>query len=283
MTKRRFFAKRLVYVGAIALPCIIAFVLWSCAKLQSQLPVQPLVSASPHPTGWIDTTSPNFHGLHLRNEAFTFSALDSCANCHGHDFSGGQVQKSCSGSGCHTAADGGPVACYNCHGDRELKTWNPPRSLFGSYDSTYVAVGNHRGHLFDTTLSNHVYMQCKTCHVVPDSFWQASHIWRTTLDSVNGSARITFGDSLAFKQTNVLGGYKYDATLPTYTPNPQWDSVTHSCSNVYCHGYFRGGNLTNAQPGQSRIKIHVGRAMDCHQLTNINPATSNATTAMTTE
>ena len=209
-------------------------ILWSCAKLQDSLPTKPSIAGG-HPTGWADTASANFHEKSIRSTGFH---IDSCAQCHGTTLTGGAAP-SCDKSGCHAEADNGPRACYNCHGDRVKKSWYPPRALNGSTDESYVGVGQHRGHMEDTTISNHVFKKCTTCHAMPDEFAAPSHIDGTT-------ATITFGDSLAFKRTNVQGGYKYSDSIPTVTPAPHWDATTQSCQNVYCHGSFKNGNVNNA-------------------------------------
>lgn len=214
-----------------------------------------------HTDSWVDTSSAQFHGMHIRNTGFTLAVLDSCASCHGSDFAGGPAKTSCSGAGCHVAADNGPAACYTCHGNKVSKTYYPPRALNGSTLETYVGVGQHRGHLADTTVSSHVYGKCITCHVVPDSFRAASHI--------NGTeATVTIGDSIAFKRTNVVGGYKYTDTLPTVIPAPRWDAATQTCSNIYCHGSFKNGNISNAPKWTGVEQVACGT---CHG----DPATKN--------
>jgi predicted CxxxxCH...CXXCH cytochrome family protein len=45
--------------------------------------------------------------------------------------------------------------------------------------------------------------------------------------------------------TNEPTTTQYDPTLPLFVPDPQYNSADLSCSNTYCHGYFKNGNLTN--------------------------------------
>ena len=211
-----------------------------------------------HPDAWTDTLSAQFHGTTLRTNGFHF---DSCRVCHGQDFTGGVVKATCSKSGCHVEADNGPLACYNCHGDRVAKLWNPPRAVNGSTDENYAGVGQHAGHLYDTTLTVRVFQKCNVCHVVPATYDAPSH--------VDGpKATITIGDTLAFFRTNTISGYRYSDTLPTYTPAPRYDPVTQTCSNVYCHGYFRNGNVTNAPKWTGSEQDACGT---CHG----NPLTHN--------
>jgi uncharacterized CHY-type Zn-finger protein len=73
---------------------------------------------SGHPaTGWLASSSDNFHGLDASSRG-----LPSCATCHGADYSGGVSGKSC--SLCHSDESGHPSTGWldddssNFHGDR---------------------------------------------------------------------------------------------------------------------------------------------------------------------
>ncbi|HLA38429.1 MAG TPA: hypothetical protein VJ417_00455, partial [Candidatus Glassbacteria bacterium] len=73
---------------------------------------------SGHPaTGWLLSTSPNFHGL-----AASTRGLPACAACHGQDFDGGVAGVSC--SECHDDESGHPSSGFftesdpNFHGTR---------------------------------------------------------------------------------------------------------------------------------------------------------------------
>ena len=84
-----------------------------------------------HPMGWLDQSSQDYHGLAVITEGW-----ESCADCHGADYTGGTSQKSCyachNGPGGHPndyadddsdkshgtdVASGGLEACAVCHGD----------------------------------------------------------------------------------------------------------------------------------------------------------------------
>jgi predicted CxxxxCH...CXXCH cytochrome family protein len=69
-------------------------------------------------------------------------------------------------------------------------------------------------------------------------------------------AEITFGP-LARKQ--IIGGV---------IPNPQWNSADATCSNVYCHGKFNGGNQENVVTFNNPGSAVCG---SCHG----NPTTGN--------
>jgi len=196
-------------------------------------PVAPISGA--HPSGWGDTNNvdgPNFHAKYFSQINWNLSV---CKTCHGADYKGGSTGVSC--LKCHTAQNG-PEACNNCHGDRPgTDQFNPghpypPTSLNGDSLETDRGVGTHNHHL--TSDPNERYsaqVRCGDCHSQVNNFSDASHIQNTT-----GHATLHF-DSLAL---NVLSG-------DTTHPHPSYDPVANKCSNVYCHGYFTGGNM-NFEP-----------------------------------
>jgi predicted CxxxxCH...CXXCH cytochrome family protein len=108
-----------------------------------------------HPAGWIDTKSPDFHGIWLRTNA---DDLATCAACHGADYRGGAVGASCTTNGCHTNK-GGPGFCGTCHG-----------GVNGPLPST----GAHAMHA----------LFCNDCHDVPATLQSPGHI--------NGSVEVHF-------------------------------------------------------------------------------------------
>jgi predicted CxxxxCH...CXXCH cytochrome family protein len=40
-------------------------------------------------------------------------------------------------------------------------------------------------------------------------------------------------------------GVPIDPNQPQYIPTPTYDSASLTCSNTYCHGFFKNGNLDN--------------------------------------
>ena len=111
------------------------------------------------------------------------------------------------------------LTCSSCHGDpaRANTTLNPrlsaapPRGSKGETAVSTRAVGAHALHLKAGNT-----FACTECHVVPTSTTHA-----------NGTAEIAFG---------TLAG--------TGAASPAWNGST--CSNVYCHGSFTGGNTAYA-------------------------------------
>jgi predicted CxxxxCH...CXXCH cytochrome family protein len=182
----------------------------SCATCHSTIGV--------HKTGINDPSSPNFHGKFIASSQWN---LSNCKQCHGTSYAGGTLSPTC--LTCHNQT-GGPEACNTCHG------------VFS--DPTKIAPneGSHFAHLYENSFAKNV--ECDQCHTVPSAFSSAGHI-----DGTSGT-EILFG-SLAKTKTNSPGAYNYSSSLPEYAPNPAYNSATGSCSNVYCHGYIKNGNLDN--------------------------------------
>lgn len=171
-----------------------------------------------HKTGINDLNSPNFHGKFI---ATTNWNLQNCTQCHGSNYSGGFVSPTC--LTCHNQPNG-PEACNTCHGE-----FNNPARIAPN-------LGSHFAHLYENHLGKKV--ECDQCHVVPAAFSSPGHI-----DGISG-AEIIFGD-LAKLKTNSPGAFSQTPTLPEFVPNPAYNTAQGSCSNVYCHGYFKNGNLDN--------------------------------------
>lgn len=108
-----------------------------------------------HPVGFLDEASGDFHGTVLAERGWD---LDTCARCHGDDFTGGTSHVAC--TDCHAA---GPTACVTCHG-----TEGP----------TSAAHLSHRA----------AGEPCAACHVVPARWDAPGHI----VDDAP-PAEVTFG------------------------------------------------------------------------------------------
>ena len=57
-------------------------------------------------------------------------------------------------------------------------------------------------------------------------------------------AELVFG-SFASLSTNIPSSSNYDPGLGNFNPNPSFDFTAGTCSNSYCHGYFKNGNVSN--------------------------------------
>jgi predicted CxxxxCH...CXXCH cytochrome family protein len=165
--------------------------------------------ATVHPPGIADPQSPDFHANLVVSIGYK---LDTCAHCHGDDFSGGLSGKSC--LGCH--ADG-PTSCTTCHGQ-------PP------------ATGAH---------PTHARYDCSQCHVKPMVYTDVGHLFASD-GSVIPTAQITFGAlpttdgaQPIWDGATCASVYCHGATLndpaATHT-TPRWTGGPPEASCGSCHG-----------------------------------------------
>ena len=217
----------------IVFAAFISLILISCSEMNKDLPSSP-ANLSFHPIGINSPASPNFHGRLVAQKDWTMRV---CKQCHGNNYQGGIIKEQ-SGNclNCHTQPNG-PEACNTCHGDFADPTKiAPPRALNGSISSSYPGVGAHVKHLYNLSSAKEV--ECNECHIVPTLFLSEGHFDDTP------KSEIVFGN-LTKTITNEPTTNDYDSNLPLFTPNPSYDYGTNSCSNTYCHGYFKNGNTNN--------------------------------------
>jgi predicted CxxxxCH...CXXCH cytochrome family protein len=150
-----------------------------------------------HECGILDPDSPDFHGALIRSVNWD---LQSCAQCHGEDFSGGSAQSSC--LGCHPGS-GGPTGCATCHGA-------PP------------STGAHAAHAAGTIARP---FDCTECHLKPRLYTDVGHILGGDGTLLPPPAVVRFG---ALAAASVDGVTRAGA--------PSWNGDSAICSNVYCHG-----------------------------------------------
>ncbi|MAT40123.1 MAG: hypothetical protein CL946_11025, partial [Ectothiorhodospiraceae bacterium] len=175
-----------------------------------ELPVNPDLGGVVHSDEIKIPTAEGFHGKILARSNYDFT---NCQSCHGVEFDGGFTELSCNSSGCHVAADGGPKACYTCHGD------------FGARVAYPTTAPSHKVHL---TLENGdgAVVDCATCHPSADGGYDdPNHLGGSNPDGVE----VMLG-GLAARQTNGTVG------------SPAFDATAMSCANTYCHGNFTNGN-----------------------------------------
>ena len=190
---------------------------------EADLPLHPTIIGA-HGSGYALMGSDNFHANDIRQN---FGCdITGCRSCHGVNYAGGSTGQSCSASGCHVAADGGPEACYVCHGDAATKK---------SYPQWYTS---HATHLEGGTLAA-VTIPCSNCHEQPENYADPVHIDKTT----PGKAEVAFNNALAAVKTKGTVG------------TPAFDATNVTCANVYCHGNFtNGNNKTVAWKGADQAK-----------------------------
>ncbi|MCS7229718.1 MAG: CxxxxCH/CxxCH domain-containing protein [Candidatus Kryptonium sp.] len=196
-----------------------------------------------HPSDWVQVTSPNSHGKFLRSIRWDF---DNCKQCHGSNYTGGVSKSSC--YTCHNTP-AGPEACNTCHGN--LQNSAPPRDLNNNFSASARGVGAHQVHLKGGQISSGY--DCVECHIQVTSLRTPGHLDNTPY------AEIVFNDSALAKNRTPIGIGEY------LVPNPVYSFDNLTCSNTYCHGYFRNGNLNNA-PKWNVVDGTQARCGTCHGL-----------------
>ncbi len=114
----------------------------------------------PHPEDWLTASSDKFHGKYIRQNGWS---LESCQECHGQDYGGGETKVAC--TTCHTD-EGGPEACNVCNGNQDHSY--PPEDLNKNVSNTALGVGAHEEHMN--------LFECSLCHAVPPTFDDPAHI-----------------------------------------------------------------------------------------------------------
>ncbi len=166
----------------------------------------------PHPEGFLQAGSPNFHAKYIKNE-INYNII-MCQNCHGNSYAGGSSGVSCKTAGCHTEA-AGPEACNTCHGNlRNPSQIAPPRDLNGNTSHTATGVGAHQKHVADPEVTNP--LTCSACHPQIVNFTDPEHINSTPGAQMQFSALATDNGRLSLV----------------------WNRDNATCASVYCHGWF---------------------------------------------
>jgi predicted CxxxxCH...CXXCH cytochrome family protein len=186
-----------------------------------------------HVTGFLDTTNINFHGNYIKNHSWD---MIRCQSCHGENYAGDELSPSC--LNCHSNP-GGPENCTTCHGGEGSNA--PPKDISGNTSSTEKGVGSHQPHLDGNVLGRKLI--CTECHNVPGGVYTAGHV-----DS-DLPAEVIMNSTRANVSTNndssLFDFFDIDPDQITYIPTPTYNYSELSCSNTYCHGYFKNGNIGN--------------------------------------
>ncbi len=233
--------KILLFYGLFVSLIATGLVYQGCSELDNSVALAPEVRT--HATGWSNPSSGNFHGKYIASTKWN---LSQCKTCHGGDYSGGTSGSSC--LGCHTNTNG-PENCRTCHGNNLHS--NPPRALNGDTAVTSLGVGVHMSHLYSTYGAA---LACEDCHRDINGFNDPNHIGTNP----DGIAEIVFGTRA------------YDTLSGPIRPNPTWDRNTATCSNTFCHGTFKEGNVNAVGVWTNPGSVTCGT---CHG----NPTTGNPT------
>lgn len=206
----------IVTVGTVSALLILV----GCSELEENSQRMNPVESHFHNSDWVTPSVQNNHGRAIAAQGYS---MVECQSCHGTDYKGGVT-----GSSCFSCHQRGPESCNTCHGSSTNIA--PPKDLSGNTETSARGVGAHQKHLKAATQSAGYH--CATCHQPPASFSDPVHI-ATPIEG----APIVFSDSLAYKKSGESG--------VLHSPNPQYDRTTASCSGIYCHGSFEGGNQNN--------------------------------------
>ncbi|KAA3632007.1 MAG: CxxxxCH/CxxCH domain-containing protein [Calditrichaeota bacterium] len=208
-------------MNRLLLICLLIFLFLGCSEDKAVSTLPPT-----HPSSWINSDSPDFHGNVVINRA----TAKNCMKCHGEDMDGGISEVSC--IDCHLEQG----ACVSCHGGVDNLTGAPPKGLDGETSPTTRAVGAHTAHL---NALNAKSVECQDCHYIPAFLLDTLHINLTNLDSI---AELTFSN---------------------LAENTIWHRTSDSCSNSYCHGNFDGGNTNNHPIWTDTLGAECG---SCHSV-----------------
>lgn len=233
--------------ATLLLCCSVGLLAAGCAELKKDLaPTGGALKA--HEESWMDTSSAGFHGNAIRAANWDMA---QCRTCHGQRYDGGSVEVSC--RTCHTQ-QAGPENCATCHGSS--LTPAPPRDLSRNTAVTARGVGAHQKHLVGGATSTGT--SCAECHVVPGSVYSPGHL------DTPSPTEILFSGALAHVVTNEPTTQNYSPGLPLFAPNPSYDYVTGSCSNTYCHGNFKNGNVDFAPVWNAADQSSQAACGTCH-------------------
>jgi predicted CxxxxCH...CXXCH cytochrome family protein len=132
-------------------------------------------------------------------------------------------------------------SCVKCHGGLDNQTGAPPYDLRRNTATTETKVGAHTAHVQQGAGSVAPAFGCEVCHPKPDRPDAPLH--------GNGTVDLLW-NALA------TGGGK---------TAPRFDEGSGTCSNVYCHGDFKGGNASNA-PVWTQVGTNQAACGSCHGL-----------------
>ena len=194
-----------------------SFFVFGCSSRKSK-PTQLRI----HPTNWVAD-----HASFILSNNLQPEYGQACKSCHGEDYTGGTAGVSC--VGCHSQR---PDACTGCHGgaispiDLTLDTTGaPPYSLIRDSLFSDRGVGGHRAMVKGSVFFAGT--DCQTCHAKPAFVLSASHF------TPSGAGADDWAEVI-FSGLPRLFYSRYG--------EPVFDSVSGSCSNIYCHGAFPGGD-----------------------------------------
>jgi predicted CxxxxCH...CXXCH cytochrome family protein len=132
-----------------------------------------------------------------------------------------------------------------------------------SFVSNDPKVGAHDSHLRSLNNLGHP-AECKDCHVVPATAVVAGHM--------DGSSLPTWSNLV--KNVETVTGSARPYTFGSGALVSNYDSVTGTCSNIYCHGASLPGGTDKAPKWTDGTYLTGTRATDCAKCHGYPPETS---------
>jgi predicted CxxxxCH...CXXCH cytochrome family protein len=261
---------------------ILVLFISGCTNLKEDLPTPQNGAVQVHPSGWVDSLSPNFHLKAIEKSGWNLLA---CRKCHGAQYTGGIVNVSC--MECHVPSDlpSPGTSAGNIHPNGwtdstsadfhgkwiSITGWDmhPCQKCHGKdYAGGITNVSCTKCHTNSDGPEN-----CTTCHggenIAPPKDLSGSmsesspgvgahqaHLVEGGISPVIACAEChsvpeSFSSAGHIDPTNAGAQVVFNgglAATPTgdIVPNPAFNPNTLRCENTYCHGNFTNGNRTNA-------------------------------------
>jgi hypothetical protein len=239
---------------------IIVVLVWSCSK-----EVVPTPSVT-HPEGWSDVNSAVFHGEKVRTDS-----SESCIQCHGADYKGGNSGVSCyqcHGSFPHPAGWTGPASghatylqdnnwslndCQNCHGD-DYQGGSSGASCLNCHTATAGPEACNTCHgnmgLPDSSIASWAPPEDLGGHTATSAVGVGAHqqhmpgstTWTTAVAFECGTCHTSlsgFDDAVHIDSNSGIDIHFGSAATWNGAVSPQWTKSSASCAGVYCHGNFQ--------------------------------------------
>ena len=210
--------------------------------------------------GWTNPAGGSLHAITATNEYVSGGALDSCAECHGADLSGGIAKASCFD----------PLSASSCH-HGTIAGWSDP-ALHGAAakrapgSSSFFACQICHGNDFSGGGAG---IACEDCHDVPAPHPSAPWLSGAGVTHTNTDP----SNTPVCAQCHFFGSPNNPANLP---PTPAPAGTPPGCFNsTLCHG-----QLTHAVPFIAATHTAITSATFtancgiCHAVTGTSPVSS---------
>ncbi len=256
--------------------CGFLFFLAAITVVACSDPAQP-PDVTTHPAGWADPQSSTFHGQFVLE---TPGKTETCATCHGDDFSGSVAGVSCQSSGCHsvfphpaafadtlglnlhTQAVADQVhwdltVCQNCHGSDYAGNGTDGKSCLTCHTDVDGPEACTTCHGSDGSIAPPEDLRGNISTTSPGVGAHQTHMGGSDLTNIlNPECSHCHNKPERYSSEGHTDGGPPSADLlfssfatANGTLTPVYDPVANTCSNVYCHGNFEFKKADSAAPG----------------------------------